>query len=317
MYYHSVTQEASTDFSFFILFQILLRDSSKKLYEALNERAFFKSVSIVVPSSWQNGKCQTIIRPPKGGTPYRSQDIVVTNTHPVYGDNPHTLQTSGCGHPGDKINLPYSFVTAWNQSWAEFGDPSKLFVKEWAKLRYGIFDEHGYIHDPMYPNYFYANGQVVPTGAIDMPLGGIWINMMTGHTGCDPATEPNCLFYPHDKQIEQVTCSLGNAHFLPNVTKFCDHSMPVNSAAATPVGPSKQNVLCQGKSALEVIEAHLDFAKPKQISAGNIDPIFEVVREPIQQYVLVMETSSSMDNQGKCSSYNCICSSVQVYFLAN
>ena len=64
-------------------------------------------------------------------------------------------------------------------------------------------------------------------------------------------------------------------------------------------GPSKHNVLCQGKSALEVIEAHADFAKPKQISAGNIDPIFEVVREPDQQYVLVMETSSSMDNQGK------------------
>ena len=145
----------------------------------------------------------------------------------------------------------------------------------------------------MYPNYFYAKGQVVPTGGIDVPLGGIWINMMTGHTGCDPALEPNCLFYPHDKQMERVTCSLGNVHFLPNVTKFCDNSKQ------TTVGPTKHNVLCQGKSALKVIEAHADFAKPKQISAGNIDPIFEVVRDPVQQYVLVMETSSSMDNQGE------------------
>ena len=202
--------------------QILFRDSSKRLYEALDQRVFFKTVSIVVPSSWRDGKCQTIIRPPKGGTPYRSTDVIVTNIDPVHGDNPFTQQTSGCGQPGDKISLPYSFVTAWNQSWAEFGDPSKLFVKEWAKLRYGIFDEHGYIHDPMYPNFYYANGQVMPTGSIDVPLGGIWINMMTGHTGCDPKTEPNCLFYPHDKLMHQVTCSLGNVHFLPNVTKFCD-----------------------------------------------------------------------------------------------
>merc|ERR1719510_928848 len=51
--------------------KVLLRDASKVLYHALDQKAFFKSLTIVVPSSWRDAKCQTIIRPPKGGTPYR------------------------------------------------------------------------------------------------------------------------------------------------------------------------------------------------------------------------------------------------------
>ena len=191
------------------------------------------------------------------------------------------------------MTLPYTYVSAWNHSWEQFGDPSKLFVKEWAKLRYGIFDEFGFIGDAMYPSYYHLNGHIMPTGTSDIPLGGVWINMMTGHTGCNPSSEPNCLFYPNEKQMQDVTCSLANLHFLPNVTRFCGDSKDIVA------GPTKHNVLCEGRSSLDVINAHQDFAKQKQITTSNIEPIFEVVREPLEQYVLVMETSSSMDNQGQ------------------
>ena len=65
-------------YTIFILFQALLRDASNVLYTALDQRAFFKSVTIVVPSSWRDSKCQTIIRPPRGGTPYRNADIHIS-----------------------------------------------------------------------------------------------------------------------------------------------------------------------------------------------------------------------------------------------
>ena len=217
----------------------------------------------------------------------------MATSDPVYGHQPFTQQTGGCGHPGDLMTLPYTYVSAWNHSWEQFGDPSKLFVKEWAKLRYGIFDEFGFIGDAMYPSYYHLNGHIMPTGTSDIPLGGVWINMMTGHTGCNPSSEPNCLFYPNEKQMQDVTCSLANLHFLPNVTRFCGASKDIVA------GPTKHNVLCEGRSSLEVINAHQDFAKQKQITTSNIEPIFEVVREPLEQYVLVMETSSSMDNQGQ------------------
>ena len=41
----------------------------------------------------------------------------------------------------------------------------KLFVHEWAKLRYGVFDEHGYPGDSQYPMFIYESsfedGQLV------------------------------------------------------------------------------------------------------------------------------------------------------------
>ena len=58
--------------------QALLKDSSHVLHKALDQKAYFKSVIIVVPSSWRDSKCQTIIRPPREGTPYQNADIVVS-----------------------------------------------------------------------------------------------------------------------------------------------------------------------------------------------------------------------------------------------
>ena len=71
------------------------------------------------------------------------------------------------------MNLPYPFVTHLNYSMLEFGHPAKLFVEEWAKLRYGIFDEHGFIGDSLYPNFFHYDGQIFPTGTSDVTLGGM------------------------------------------------------------------------------------------------------------------------------------------------
>ena len=96
---------------------------------------------IVVPSSWRDSKCQTIIRPPSEGTPYQNADIVVSDKHSLYNNDPFTQQSSGCGQPGDYIRLPYSFVTNYNSS---FEDGTKQLVKEWAKFKYGIFDEMGF-----------------------------------------------------------------------------------------------------------------------------------------------------------------------------
>ena len=44
-----------------------------------------------------------------------------------------------------------------------FGPPGQVFLYEWSKLRYGVFEEHGYPGDPLYPMFyskqiFTANG---------------------------------------------------------------------------------------------------------------------------------------------------------------
>ena len=252
-------------------------------------------MTIVIPSSWRDSKCQSILLPPKNGIPYREADIIVQSQHPVYQNESFTLQSEGCGHSGDLISLPFDLIINYNYSKAT---SMKRFVKEWAKYRYGIFDETGFAGDKMYPHFFYENGQILPTGTSNVLLGGVWKSESTNQAGCDPSQDSNCHFYPNEKQTREMTCSLSGFEFLPNVTKFCDSKEIAIS------GPTKHNILCQGKSALEVIESHADFTRYHQHSSEtrtpkNRETKFEIVREPLeQQYVLVIETSQSMDKKG-------------------
>lgn len=45
-------------------------------------------------------------------------------------------------------------------------------VKEFAKYRYGVFDEQGYRNDPIYPMCFYDDQTKQPkaTGCSDLPI---------------------------------------------------------------------------------------------------------------------------------------------------
>ena len=36
-----------------------------------------------------------------------------------------------------------------------YGNWGKVIVHEWAKLRWGVFEEHGYPGDPQFPMFFY------------------------------------------------------------------------------------------------------------------------------------------------------------------
>ena len=74
----------------------MFEESSHALFEALGGRVYIKSVSVVVPSTWRDGKCQRVINTPRGvDAPYRDADIVVAGTHPVHGDSPYTQQSKG------------------------------------------------------------------------------------------------------------------------------------------------------------------------------------------------------------------------------
>ena len=53
----------------------------------------------------------------------------------------------------------------------------KALMKEWTRLRWGVFDESGYKDDPVFPlHYPQANGEeephLVPNGCSDEPVIG-------------------------------------------------------------------------------------------------------------------------------------------------
>jgi hypothetical protein len=86
-------------------------------------------------------------------------------------DEPFTEQLGECGESGQYMYLPTNYILNENSykgnafsilnvnfniqkqhlSLIFCTIKDKIFVHEWAHLRYGVFDEHGVIGDPDYP----------------------------------------------------------------------------------------------------------------------------------------------------------------------
>ena len=162
-------------------------------------------------------------------------------------------------------------------------------VKEWTKYRYGVFDEFGFSGDKLYPNYFESDGSIYPTGTSNAMLTGSWI-YKNGSSLCDP-TADQC-YFKHEGPNKQITCSLNYVPFLETVNGWCD-----KDDSKSEIGPGKHNILCEGRSVSDVIFAHEDFKTRTRRSVRvnhNLVPVFDIVRQPLPKYVLLIETSRAM-----------------------
>ena len=59
------------------MFQIMLSDASRTLSTALNGKAYYKQVTVVVPTSWRNTKCNQEIHLPRSGSSYGVSQIIL------------------------------------------------------------------------------------------------------------------------------------------------------------------------------------------------------------------------------------------------
>jgi hypothetical protein len=266
--------------------QEMFRAGSLALHVATDRRAHFGQVTIVLPASWSEAKCRMTIATPTGNTPYKESEVDVVAELGPTGSAPHTVQAGGCGEPGKVVRLPVQFLTQWNNSVTQWGPPGRLLAREWAKLRYGVFDEFGFSGDPQYPNYFTVGGRIYPTGTSNAMLTGSWIHQ-NGSALCDP-TDGDCFFRPEGTN-RQVSCSLGYVPHLETVESWCGPG-----EAQEEVGPGKHAVLCEGRSALEVILAGRDLAGRGPGLGPPGDTEFDVVRQPLPKYILLVETSAAM-----------------------
>ncbi|KAI4549361.1 hypothetical protein MG293_001691 [Ovis ammon polii] len=67
-------------------------------------------------------------------------DVIVANPYLKYGDDPYTLQYGRCGEKGQYIHFTPNFLLTNNLP--IYGSRGRVFVHEWAHLRWGIFDEN-------------------------------------------------------------------------------------------------------------------------------------------------------------------------------
>ena len=82
---------------------------------------------------------------------------------------------------GEYIHLTQNYLIDLNDESEElFGPYENVFVHEFSKLRYGVFEEYGYPGDDQYPLFYYEEHYVdggteyelMPNFCTDVPLKG-------------------------------------------------------------------------------------------------------------------------------------------------
>lgn len=120
--------------------QRTFNQSSSKLYTAFRRRVYFRHVTIVIPQSWKNNaKYQ-----PATKQSFHTADIRIDHTKSSQNEkcsDRATVTTIGayqCGDPNDHILMtPNSFCPSnWESRFLD-----KNLVRQWARYRYGIYDE--------------------------------------------------------------------------------------------------------------------------------------------------------------------------------
>ena len=264
--------------------------------------AYIKNVNILLPSSW-SGVADT----QPGQNVHEDAEIRVEPSSPLYGDSPFTVQTGDCGDQGEFIQVSDLFLTQHVPDPASvFGPPGQVFVYEWSRLRYGVFSEHGYPGDPLYPMFYHkqswtASGPVTevkpnlctnvePEGSLHSMSGG---PCLTGQTS-------DCYFTASGPNTLQS--SIMALPYLPGTDQWCDTTEDrVHDAEL----PTKHNVMCGGLSVMEVVQQHPDFAHFVEGEGADNEtdttPHFTIIRpdQANNPFVFVLDYSGSMGGHNR------------------
>lgn len=222
------------------------------MYSALNGRNKFGTVIIQLPNRWTseclpsrsstyNSSNSRVIGISKGDL----SDITIVpkriNKQYIW-----TQQTKGCGIKGDQIYIDYNFIL--NNRITEI-------LREWSKYNFGVFDELGYLDDPIYP-------QCIPTDD-------------------DSSTASSDKYY----------CSNETRSLMMNLksNEYCGRTSH-NSYT-----PTRQNFICQRRSTWDVIMASMPTEpKMKPFSREDTPITFKYEQNVLTRYMLILDNTQDI-----------------------
>lgn len=264
----------------------LISSASPVLYSATEERLFFSSITILIPDNWKS--CGSLeIDPNVDQLTFEDSHIRVHTPHPFFGNNPWTQQPRGCGDPGEYIYFSSDFLSEESPTW---GSQGSVFVHEWAKFRWGVFEEYGHVGDSIFPSAYHTTAtdwqpNYCTDGAVNVQ-----------YRSCDLDTpEADCTFTPNIEQRENITSSLLATPFIATVRTFCDDANHV------PTAPTKHNLLCNKRSTWDVISKHPDISTTASGDfQGNISySIQHSTTDPSSdRFVFLLDVTEKMGPKG-------------------
>ncbi|XP_032152258.1 calcium-activated chloride channel regulator 2 isoform X2 [Sapajus apella] len=213
-------------------------------------------------------------------------NVIVTDWYGAHGDDPYTLQHRGCGKEGKYIRFTPNFLLNDNLT-AGYGSRGRVFVHEWAHLRWGVFDE--YNNDKP----FYINGQnQIKVTRCSSDITGIFV--------CEkgPCPQENCIISKLFKEgctfiynsTQNATASIMFMQSLSSVVEFC------NASTHNQEAPNLQNQMCSLRSAWDVIIDSTDFHQSFPMNGTELPPppTFSLIQAGVKVVCLVLDVSSKM-----------------------
>ncbi|KAL1471823.1 hypothetical protein MTO96_039701 [Rhipicephalus appendiculatus] len=274
-----------------------MQKSSEFLHQATHGSLHIKKVIIEIPSTWPPRPNATV----RQGSGFERSDIRVSaSSDPRVDHRPFTLQPRPCGQPGDYIHLPSEFLQELDgHTTKEYGNPSYVFVHEWAHLRYGVFDEYGMPGSDKNPElYCDSDGNVKPNVCSEKIAFKVKSASQVDCSVCeDNAVPKDCTVEFYQPTDELVESSIMFMPYLKNVSEFCVGNSGDKNRHNV-LAPNKQNDLCRGKSAWEVISSNDDFmGLPLADPGRSFNVYFEEVQQSndvVPSVVYVLDVSGSM-----------------------
>ncbi|XP_032752498.1 LOW QUALITY PROTEIN: calcium-activated chloride channel regulator 3A-1-like [Rattus rattus] len=270
----------------------MVTQASTYLFEASQGRFYFRNISILVPMTWKS-KSEYLM--PKRES-YDKADVIVANPHLKYGDDPYTLQYGQCGDRGRYIHFTPNFLLTDNLS--IYGPRGRVFVHEWAHLRWGVFDEYNEDRP------FYRSGKntieatrcstdIKGSKAVHERQRGSDVIRLCRWDSKTKLYEPKCKFFPDKTQTARA--SIMFMQNLNSVVEFCTEKTHNTEA------PNLQNKICNGRSTWDVIKESADFqhAPPMRGTEAPPPPTFSLLKSRKRVICLVLDKSGSMDTEDR------------------
>ncbi|XP_027251693.1 calcium-activated chloride channel regulator 3A-1 isoform X2 [Cricetulus griseus] len=266
----------------------MVTQASTYLFEASKGRFYFRNVSILVPMTW---KSKSEYLTPKQES-YDKADVIVAEPYLKYGDDPYTLQYGQCGDRGQYIHFTPNFLLTDNLPM--YGPRGRVFVHEWAHLRWGVFDEYNTDR----PFYMSGKNTVEATrcstgisgrNVVHDCQGGSCITRQCRRDSKTGLHEPKCTFIPNKSQAARDSIMFMQS--LDSVVEFCTEKTHNTEA------PNLQNKMCNRRSTWDVIKESADFQKASPMTGREAPPppTFSLLKSKQRVVCLVLDKSGSMD----------------------
>ncbi|XP_021545829.1 calcium-activated chloride channel regulator 1 [Neomonachus schauinslandi] len=272
----------------------MVTQASPYLFEATEKRFYFKNVAILIPEKW---KTKPEYVRPKLET-YKNADVLVAEPNPAGNDEPYTEQMGNCGEKGERIHFTPDFLAGKKSN--IYGSQERVFVHEWAHLRWGVYDEYSNNE-----KFYLFNGRREAVRCSTGITGKYGVQHCQGGScttrpcRIDTATglyKEGCEFLPSRYQTEKASIMFSPS--IGSVVEFCTEKNHNKDA------PNPQNQKCNLRSTWEVIKDSEDFKKTTPMTTQPPAPTFSLLQIGQRIVCLVLDKSGSMSNGDRLKRLN-------------